>query len=132
MKPYGAPHLQMKNMNENDIFLLHLHLLIVMVKAALKGYPIGDHRKNAVLENAAIVHRLILSLDLSFLELKASTHLFQERVKLLSVMAAAVVNDEFPLGIHRREAVLDNIEIITEMGLSQKNMQLFHNVLKVA
>lgn len=119
-------------MDVNDVFLLRLQLLIVIVRAALKGYPIGKLRKKAALENAAAVHSLVLDLDLSFLDLKALSSLFRERVKLLSFMAAAIVSEDFPLGIHRRQAVLDNIDIITRYGFPQKNIKLFHDVLKVA
>ncbi len=111
---------------------MNLHLLIVIIKASLKGYPAGEFRKTAALNTATAVHRLISKLDLSFLGSKASSYLFRERVKLLSVMAAAIVSEDYPLGIHRREAVMDNIEIITEHAFPNKNLDLFHEVLKVA
>lgn len=132
MKRFGSTHQKMHEMDENEIFLTHLHLLIVIIKAALKGYPGGDHRKAAALNTAGTVHKLISNLDLSFLGLKTSSHLFRERVKLLSVMAAAIVSEDYPLGVHRREAVRDNIEIITEYAFPDKNLELFHEVLRVA
>ena len=119
-------------MSENDIFLLRLHLLIIIVKAALKGYPIGKFRKKSALENAAAVHKLISTFDISFLNLKTSSHLFKERVKLLSVMATAIISENYPLGIHRREAMLDNIEMIIEYAFPEKKMALYHEILKVA
>lgn len=122
----------MHPMTENDVFLLRLHLLIVIVKAALKGYPIGKFRKKAALDNASAVHKLISNLDISFLNLKTSSHLFKERVKLLTVMATAIIGENYPLGIHRREAMLDNIEMITEYAFPHKSLELFHDVLKVA
>lgn len=132
MKRFGAPDSQMHTMNENEIFLLHLHLLIVIVKAAVKGYPVGKSRKKAAVKNANRVHKLIQTLDISFLNLKSSSHFFKERIKLLSVMAIAIIREDYPLGIHRKEAVLDNIEIITECAFFKKQLKLFHEILKVA
>lgn len=122
----------MREMNEDEVFLMYLHLLIVMIKASLKGYPIGETRKTAALNTAGTVHKLISNMDLSSLGLKTSSHLFRERVKLLSVMASAIISEDYPLGIHRREAVMDNIQIITEYAFPNKNLELFHEVLKVA
>ncbi|NOX33872.1 MAG: hypothetical protein GXP56_09060 [Deltaproteobacteria bacterium] len=119
-------------MNGNDVFLLRLHLLIVIVKAALKGYPIGEIRKSAALDTAVMLHRQISNIDITFLNLKTSSHLFKERVKLLSVMATAIISETYPLGIHRRQAMLDNIEMITEYAFPRKSLKLFHEVLKVA
>ncbi|OGR11827.1 MAG: hypothetical protein A2277_08775 [Desulfobacterales bacterium RIFOXYA12_FULL_46_15] len=132
MKRFGSVNEKIREMNEDEIFLMYLHLLIVMIKASLKGYPTGEPRKTAALNTANTVHKLISNMDLSFLGLKTSSHLFRERVKLLSVMASAIISEDYPLGIHRREAVMDNIEIITEYAFPNKNLELFHEVLKVA
>nr|NJM01105.1 hypothetical protein [Desulfobacula sp.] len=132
MKRFGSTNLNMHEMDENEVFLMQLHLLVIMIKAALKGYPAGKYRKEAALNTAGTVHQLVSNLDLSFLELKTSSHLFRERVKLLSVMAAAIISEDYPLGIHRREAVRDNIDIITEYAFPNKNLELFHEVLRVA
>jgi hypothetical protein len=132
MKRFGSPDKLMHTMNESDIFLSRLHLLIIVVKASLKGYPLGKFRKKAALDNAVMIHKLISSIDISFLNLNTSSHLFKERVKLLSVMATAILSDTCPLGIHRREAVLNNIEMIAEYAFPEKNLKLFHEILKVA
>lgn len=132
MKRFGAPHTQMHQMTEDQVFLLRLNLLIVIVNASLKGYPIGELRKNAALENAGIVHKRISQIDTSFLNLKIPSHLFKERVKLLSVMTTAIVSEPYPLGIHRRQAVRDNIKMIIDCAFPQKSLKLFHDVLKVA
>jgi len=132
MKRFGSSTNKMSKPNQEDVFLLRLSLLIVVVKASLKGYPQGEFRKSAALENAAKLHRMVSQIDLSFLGLATSSHLFKERVKLLSVMAAAIISDDYPLGIHRREAVLDNIERISEFAFPDRNLELFHDVLKVA
>ncbi len=132
MKRFGSPDKQMHPMNENDVFLMRLNLLIVIVKASLKGYPLGKFRRKAALDNALTVHKLISTLEISFLNLNTSSHLFKERVKLLSVMATAILSDSCPLGIHRREAVLNNIEMISQYAFPEKNLKLFHKILKVA
>jgi hypothetical protein len=61
-----------------------------------------------------------------------SLHLFKELVKLLSVMATAIISDDFSLGIHRREAVLDSIERIRKYAFLEKSLELFHDVMRVA
>lgn len=132
MKRFGSQHHQGKKYSQDDIFLMRLHLLVIMVKAALKGYPTGRFRKAAVLENAAAVHRLVSDISVPFFKPNTSSHLFKERVKLLSVMATAIINDDYPLGIHRREAVLDNIDVICETVFQDSELYIFPEVLKVA
>jgi len=132
MKRFGSTNKKMHEMNENEVFLMSLHLLIVIIKASLKGYPIGEFRKSAALNIAGNLHNMISNLDLSFLELKTSSHLLRERIKLLSVMAVAIISEDYPLGIHRREAVMDNIEIIIGYAFPNKKLELFHDVLRVA
>ncbi len=132
MKRFGPEKLNAKQSKETDLFLIRLHLLIVMVKASLRGYPVGKYRKQAALDNTTYVHKLISDLDISFLNLNSSTHLFKERVKLLCVMATAIVSEDYPLGIHRREAVMDNIDRIIEYAFPKAKFDLFHDVLKVA
>jgi len=119
-------------MDETQLFLMKLHLLIVMVKAKLKGYPTGDFRKEAVLENTAGLFKTLPHLNIGFLGSNISSHLFKERVKLLSVMAIAIISNDYPLGIHRREAVLDNMEIIIETVFPRQKISLFHEVLMAA
>ncbi len=119
-------------MDSLHIFRMRLHLLIIMVKAKLKGYPVGELRKEAVLENAARLHQDLAKADIKFPGTRTSTHLFKERVRLLSVMATAIISDDYPLGIHRREAVLDNIEIIIETAFPKQDLPLFYEILMAA
>ncbi len=132
MKRFGATRIRSKKMDDTHLFLMRLHLLIVMVKAKLKGYPAGDHRKEAVLKNAAILFKTIPKINSSFLGTNSSSHLFRERVKLLSVMTTAIICEDNPLGIHRREAVIDNIEIIIQTAFPRQKLSLFHDVLMAA
>lgn len=132
MKRFGCRNHPLRSMNENDIFLSRLHLLIVVVKAALKGYPIGKYRKKASLKNAGEIHKMISRMDLSFLGTQTSSHLFKERVKLLAIMVSAIIGENYPMGVHRREAVLNNIDIIESCAFPNSKLELFDKVLKVA
>lgn len=132
MKRFGATHISSTEMEDTHLFLLRLHLLIVMVKAKLKGYPSGAYRMEAVLENSASVFKVIPKLNISSLSSNRESHLFKERVKLLSVMATAIICEDYPLGIHRREAVLDNIEIIIQTVFPRQKISLFHDILMAA
>ena len=132
MKRFGTVQNRESRSSQEDVFSLRLHLLLVMVTAALKGYPMGEFRKKAALDNAAVVNHLISQIDLSFFNLDSSTHLFRERVKLLSVMAAAIFSEDYPLGVHRREAVFENIKVISDYAFPNSDLALFPEVLKVA
>ncbi|MBU0970669.1 MAG: hypothetical protein KKC20_08480 [Proteobacteria bacterium] len=132
MKRFGSTHADAKKMDETQLFLMKLHLLIVMVKAKLKGYPTGDFRKEAVLENTASLFKTLPHLNIGILGPNISSHLFKERVKLLSVMAIAIISKDYPLGIHRREAVLDNMENIIKSVFPRQKISLFHEVLMAA
>jgi hypothetical protein len=131
MKRFGSAQISNKKRDDTHLFLMRLHLLIVMVKAKLKGYPGGDFRRKAGLETATLIFKTTPRVDFSFLG-KTSSHLFKERIKLLSVMATAIICEDYPLGVHRREAVLDNIEMITQIGFPSQNLSLFHDVLMAA
>lgn len=142
MKRFGCRNHPLRSMNENDLFLSRLHLLIIVVKAALQGYPVGKYRKEASLKNAGEVHKMISRMDLSFIGMETSHHLFKERVKLLTIMVSAIIGENYPMGVHRREAVFDNIKIIESCAFSQSKraqneldqneLKLFDKVLKVA
>lgn len=132
MKRFGATDKTMQPMDENSIFLVRLHLLTVMVKSALKGYPVGEYRKAAVIENANEIHRLVERMDMGFLDLSTSSHLFKQRIKLLCVMAIAIVSESYPLGIHRQQAVMENLETIAGYAFPKKQFQGFYDILRVA
>jgi hypothetical protein len=122
----------MRPLDENHVFMVRLHLLIIIVKAALKGYPLGKYRKSAAIENANEIHQILERLDISFLDLSTSSHLFKQRVKLLCVMASAIVSESYPLGIHRQQAVQENIDVIVAYAFPDRQLDLFPDVLKVA
>lgn len=132
MKRFGCSNHLMHPMDENDEFLCRLYLLIITVKAALQGYPAGEYRKSAAVENSKVIHQMISSIDTGFLKLTTSSHLFRERVKLLTVMVSAVVGENYPLGVYRREAIMENITVIEEQAFPHIALKLFDKVLKVA
>lgn len=114
------------------LFRMRLQLMIIMVKAKLEGYPVGPFRKEAVLETASRLHKDVIRVDLRISGSKGTNHLFKERVKLLSVMATAIISDDYPLGVHRREAVLDNIETIVSLLFPEQDLSLYRRILKAA
>lgn len=109
-------------MDLDDIFFARLKLMIIMAKAYLKGYPMGDYRRRAMLENARHVESE--SIDIGGLGDRipqqpqsdanaAYDHLFYQRVKLLAVMVKAAAKG-FPIGDHRKTAMEENIDIICQ------------------
>ena len=133
MKRFGSDKGKMAP-GDDPIFLFRqrLCLLIVMVKARIKGYPVGKFRRSAVLENAAFLHKACARIDITLPDNSSCAHLFKERVKLLAIMATALVSDDYPLGLHRRDAVLENIESIVAAAFPQQELPLFHDILMAA
>ncbi len=102
MQRLGSQTQNMRDFCDDDIFISRLQLLIIMAKAFLKGYPIGKHRKDAIIENAQEVFYLSLH---KASEEKASTrsqsidnsanateltHIFHQQVQLFAVMTKAL------------------------------------------
>jgi hypothetical protein len=120
----GSSHTHTREMDLDDIFLSRLKLLIIMGKAYLNGFPLGECRRQAMLENAR--HIEMESIDLGGLigpscpNGSASTgimkfdHVFFQRAKLLAVMIKAVAKG-FPMGEHRKNAMQENLDIICQM-----------------
>lgn len=111
-----------REMDLNDIFLSRLKLLVIMGKSFIEGFPLGEHRRRAMLENAT--HIETESIDLGglaaeypppepFLGTIELDHVFYQRVKLLAVMVKAI-GKGFPMGEHRKKAMRENIEIISQ------------------
>jgi len=136
MKRFGhAADYSASNTNSMDsvyLFRMRLQLMIIMVKARLEGYPVGRFRKEAVLETASRLHKDVPRIDIRISGSKGTNHLFKERVRLLSVMATAMISDDYPLGIHRREAVLDNVETIVSLLFPEQDFSLYHKILQAA
>lgn len=136
----GSSHSYTREMDLDDIFLARLKLLIVMGRAYLKGYPLGEHRRQAMLENARHIETESIDLgglvsDPPFLNSPSQggkmefDHVFFQRVKLLAVMVKSVAKG-FPMGEHRKNAMHENLDIICQMLTFNNPAEL--NFLKVA
>jgi hypothetical protein len=120
----GSSHEQTREMDLDDIYLSRLKLLVVMGKAYIDGYPLGEYRRQAMLENARHIETESIDLgglvDIPNLNDSTSTgtmefdHVFFQRAKLLAVMIKAVAKG-FPMGEHRKNAMQENLDIISQM-----------------
>ena len=134
----GTPPPDIREMDLDDIFVSRLKLLLLMGKSFIAGFPMGEHRRRAMLENAQ--HIETESIDLGGFVCEgpfqhASSgpmnfdHVFYQRVKLLAVMIKAIAKG-YPMGEHRKTALIDNMDMICQTLAfnSQSGMEL----LKVA
>jgi hypothetical protein len=116
--------MKVKMMNGNDIFLSRLQLLIIMAKAFLKGMPLGEHRRKSILMNAEQVFYTSLHLANSEADRnvcltaigsgersEGDTHIFFQRIQLLSVMAKAIADDRLS-GEYKRKALEENVNYL--------------------
>lgn len=118
----GTPPLDSREMDLDDIFILRLKLLLLMGKAFIDGLPLGDHRRQAMLENAKHVETESIEiggLTAEHPSQQASSapmnfdHVFYQRVKLMAVMIKAIAKG-YPMGEHRKTALIDNMDIICQ------------------
>jgi len=135
----GSQPSQTREMDLDDIFLSRLKLMIIMAKSYLNGFPMGDHRRRAMLENAHYVESECIDLTdvingfpsaSATVEGSVYDHVFYQRVKLLAVMVKAAAKG-FPMGEHRQSAMSENLDAVcqTLMFNSQSEEMAF---LKVA
>lgn len=91
-----------------------------MGKSYIEGLPLGECRRQAMLDNANHIESESMDLGRVVSETPhpdASVgtmnfdHLFFQRVKLLAVMVKAIANG-FPMGEHRKTALKDNLDIV--------------------
>jgi len=122
---YGAVAQKMRPMGHNDVLISRLKLLIIMAKATLKGYPTGDYRKVAIVENARFVFHEAFSRSTAnpssaptasspqptTIDMKHLDHLFLQRAQLLAVMMNAFSQGKSQ-GRFRRKAMNENIDQI--------------------
>ena len=133
----GPTSEEMRAMSGDDIFLSRLKLLIIMAKAYLKNYPIGNYRKSAIIENAH--HVFYHSLQLAGSETQSSitseveaeeAQEFHQRVQLLAVMAKAMAENRLT-GNLRKKALQDNLDRVCEILIFSFHIKDV-NFLKVA
>jgi hypothetical protein len=141
---YGAQAKAMRPMQASHHFILRLKLLIIMTKAYLKGNPLGEFRKKAIVETANYLFYDALfqaeQLKKSGHDAKTQSalqgrsknpeHLFLQRVQLLAVMADAFSKDKAD-GNFRKQAMAENVDLICE-HLSEKVSLVDAKFLKVA
>ena len=118
----GPPPSETREMDLDDIFFSRLKLMLIMAKAFLEGYPLGEHRCRAMLENAEHIET-----DAAQMGTPAATdphhaeptenapydHIFFQRVKLLAIMLKAVAKG-FPMEEHRRTTMRENLDMICQ------------------
>ena len=112
----------MRKQQEKDIFLSRLQLLIVMAKAFLLNYQLGDYRAVAVKNNATRLTEALTGwesykkhfpqADPESMDIHLNHILFQ-RIKLLLVMAVSFA-DGNPMGSRRKRALRNNMDYIAE------------------
>jgi hypothetical protein len=122
---YGTETHGMRPMTMDDILISRLNLLIIMAKAYLKSYPMGEFRRKAIVENAEFVFYEALGRTQSRSPssniksqssqqgLQARDHLFLLRAQLLAVMVTSFVVKE-SRGAFRKKAMAANIDLISE------------------
>ncbi len=122
---YGAVANKMRSMNSDELLISRLKLLLIMAKAKIKGYPMGNQRKAAIIENARIVFNETLSRSTTFLSSPSSEsnhrefsegvtqpdYLFLQRTQLLAVMMSAFASGKSQ-GRFRKKAMAVNVDHI--------------------
>jgi hypothetical protein len=124
---FGAEGRAMRPMTEDDVLVSRLNLLIIMAKAYLKSYPMGEFRRKAIAENAEFVfHRALVLIQpprtpsatddsppSTRPELQQKDRLFLLRAQLLAVMVTSFVRKR-STGNFRKKAMAANIDYISE------------------
>jgi len=122
-----------------DMYLIRLKLLIVMARAQLQNYPMGNYRKKALIQNAEFVAADSVNWFGKFStgyytypsrkEICIDYFLYQ-RINLLALMVKALA-ETTPVGYFRTKAIEDNIDYICNaMGFDTRVNEL--DFLKVA
>ena len=123
----GAVEQEMRSMISDDLLVSRLQLLIIMAKAYLKGYPLGEYRKKAIARNARFVfyeaviragrRRPMTSGGTTARQgarpQKQMNHLFLQRAQLLAVMLNAFIEGKSE-GSFRSRAMAENVDHICE------------------
>jgi hypothetical protein len=125
----GPTSEEMRAMTWDDIFLSRLKLLIIMVKAYLKKFPLGKYRKAAIIENAHSVFYHTMQCVDSEVQWRISSEVeteeekeFQRRVQLLAIMAKELAEDRLT-GHIRVMAVKDNLDRVCEILIFNFNVK---------
>ena len=135
----GSTAKKSRTLGSRNIFFSRLKLLIIMAKAFMENYPMGEYRMRSVIRNAEAVARDCVDWNGYFQNFRASTasgaplaldHIFFQRVKLLAIMTKSYAENN-PMGQHRRMAVRNNIDYLCEtLGYAPSMEEI--EMLKVA
>jgi hypothetical protein len=109
----------MRPVTADDLLISRLQMLIVMAKAYMKGYPLGDYRRRAICRNARLVFN---EATIRTGDNRTPNHghsgtrkrmerLFLQRAQLLAVMLNAFVEGKSE-GNFRSRAMAENVEHI--------------------
>ena len=121
---YGYDAEKMRPMNKDDILVSRLNLLLVMAKAYLKSYPLGEFRRQAISENAQFIFmetikrsRLTDTKDSFSLQptddkIIEKYHLFWQRTQLLAIMVNSFTKNKCK-GDFRKKALAENIKQVS-------------------
>ncbi len=121
---YGAVANKMRSMNSDELLISRLKLLLIMAKAKIKGYPMGNQRKAAIIDNARLVFNETLSRSTTLLSSSSESnhrefsegvtqpdYLFLQRTQLLAVMMSAFASGKSQ-GRFRKKAMAVNVDHI--------------------
>lgn len=135
MVRYGAAVDEMQPFKNKMLFLANVKLLVIMAKACLKNYPLGENRKKAIQDTAHSVfydalyhgsHSAKGSQDLPVQneggEAEQAEHLFYQRAQLLSVMMKSLAAQN-PQGDYRRRAIAENIDCLCDYFSDQLSLR---------
>ncbi len=114
---YGTAAKAMRPMTSDDLLIPRLKLLLIMAKAYLKGYPLGDFRKSAITRNARdLFYDALLRAGSATgppagenRAMPLHQRLFLQRIQLLTVMLNAFVTGK-ARGNFRKKAMARNID----------------------
>ncbi len=126
----GSPSDQSREMNPEDIFFSRLRLMVVMGYGYLENYPLGERRRQAMLENAQYMMQAAID-SIRPPEDTNDDHIFYQRIKLLAVMLSGVAKG-FPMGEHRRTALRENLDSIRHTLMFSMPSEEDFAILKVA
>ena len=135
----GAKIRQMGAMDIDHIFLARLRLLIIMLKAYLKGYPIGQCRLEGIMRNARIVGDEAVYLwglskmafgDISAKDIFDMDPEFYEHIKMLTLLTEKIESDKEPDRL-MAETVNTHLDYLSRSLSSDRNLSEMQ-FLKVA
>jgi hypothetical protein len=124
---YGSDAENMRPTVEEDILIARLSLLVVMAKAFLKSYPMGEFREKAIRDNARFVFNEAFVRSRSnrlpsmaktnphppLRGIKDVENLLLQRAQLLAVMVNSFAGKK-STGTFRKKAMAENIDQICE------------------